>query len=209
VIPLLAPPVAQRSRRLSGLIAIVPLVFAVAACGSKSPDQLADESLAKGIAAYTANQFEAAKTSFNDCLKQVPTHKVCHYDLGLIAQNAGDTTTAENEYRLSISADPNYTPALFNLAILRASLGDSTEAIALYRRYVAILPNDAGAHLNLGLLLIATGDKSNGEKEIATAIQLDPKISVPQSTPAPSTSAEPTSPPSQLPTNKAKPSPSG
>lgn len=208
MIRLSAPPAVRQSRRVGYLVAALAVVLAVAACGGKSEAQLADEALAAGVAAHSSGNIEEAKKQYNLCLKHDATNKVCHYDLGLIAQNAGDTTTAENEYRLSLSAEPNYTPAIFNLAILRAGLGDATEAIGLYRRYIAILPNEAGPHLNLGLLLIATGDKTNGEKEIATAIQLDPKISVPQASPAASPPAAPTSTPSASPTAKAKPSPS-
>jgi tetratricopeptide (TPR) repeat protein len=205
MIRVLTPPAGRPAPRLSGLAAALALVVAVAACGGKTETQLANDALNAGIAAHTSGNIEEAKKQYNECLKHDPTNKVCHYDLGLIAQTAGDATTAENEYRLSLSADPNYTPALFNLAILRAGLNDTTEAIALYRRYVAILPDDAGGHLNLGLLLIAIGDKINGDKEIARAIQLDPKISVPQSSPAPTQSVTPSEGPSQTP----KPSPSG
>jgi tetratricopeptide (TPR) repeat protein len=196
MISVLAPPAARSSRRVGIVVIAFALLVGIAACGGKSETQLANDALNAGIAAHTAGNIEEAKKQYAECLKHDATNKVCHYDLGLIAQTAGDATTAENEYRLSLSTDPNYTPAIFNLAILRASLGDSTEAISLYRKYIALLPNDAGAHLNLGLLLIATGDKANGNKEIAIAIELDPKISVPRSSPpAPSASPRPSATP--------------
>jgi sugar (pentulose or hexulose) kinase len=41
-----------------------------------------------GIAAHTAGNIEEAKKQYNECLKHEITHKVCHYNLGLIAQTA-------------------------------------------------------------------------------------------------------------------------
>src|SRR4051812_16590350 len=92
-----------------GLVACV--LMATSACGGKSPTQLADDALAAGIAAHSAGNTAEAQKQYQECLKQVPTHKVCHYDLGLLAQTGGDVATAEKEYRLSLSSDPNYTPA--------------------------------------------------------------------------------------------------
>jgi tetratricopeptide (TPR) repeat protein len=206
----LTPTAARPLRRLIALVGVLGIVVSVVACGGKSETQLTNDALNAGIAAHTAGNIEEAKKQYNECLKHDATNKICHYDLGLIAHTAGDATTAENEYRLSLSTDPNYTPAIFNLAVLRTSLGDNVEAIDLYRRYIALLAVDAGAHLNLGLILISTGDKANGEKEIATAIKLDPKISVPQSTPSAQPSAESTPSPQPTPESKrsAAPSPS-
>lgn len=172
--------------RTSGLSAVLAIAIAVAACGGKSEGQLADDALNAGIAAHNVNNIAEAQKQYNECLKHEVTHKVCHYNLGLIAQTSGDAVTAENEYRLSLSTDPNYTPAIFNLAILRNALGDTAQAITLNQKYIQLLPNDASGHLNLGLLLIATGDEANGKKEIAAAVALDPTISVPQTSSAPS-----------------------
>jgi tetratricopeptide (TPR) repeat protein len=202
---LTAPP-ARPSRRLIALAAVMTFVMTVAACGGKTETQLANDALNAGIAAHTAGNIEEAKKQYNECLKHDITNKICHYDLGLIAQTAGDAATAENEYRLSLSTDPNYTPALFNLAILRTGLGDTAEAITLYQKYDQLLPNDAGGHLNLGLLLIQTGDKTNGEQEIATAIKLDPTISVPQASPSATHSAAPSAAPTAAPSSAPSPS---
>jgi tetratricopeptide (TPR) repeat protein len=184
------PAAAPRSHRVGTLVAGLALVVAVAACGGKTEMQLANDALNAGLAASAAGNTEEAKRQYNECLKHDVTNVACHYDLGVIAQLAGDPTTAENQYRLALSTDPNYTPALFNLAILRTGLGDTAEALGLYRKYVTLLPDKADGHLNLGLLLIATGDKSNGDKEIAAAIKIDPTISIPQSSPSPAAPSE-------------------
>lgn len=181
-------------RRRFGPTAMTLLVLLVAACGGKSPSQLAQDALNAGIAAHSAGNLAEAQRQYQECLKQEVTNKICHYNLGLVAQTNGDLVTAENEYRLSLSIDPNYTPSLFNLAIVRTNAGDVTEALGLYQKYVQLKPDDAGGHLNLGLLLVQKGDVAAGQKEIEAAIALDPTISVPQpsTTPSAPPSAEPT-----------------
>ena len=171
----------------------VALMLVVAACGGKSPAQLAQDALNAGIAAHSAGNLPEAQRQYQECLKHEVTNKICHYNLGLVAQTNGDLVTAENEYRLSLSTDPNYTPSLFNLAIVRTAAGDVTEAIALYTKYTQLKPDDAGGHLNLGLLLIQNGQADAGQKEIEAAVAIDPTIAVPQpsSTPATSPSASP------------------
>lgn len=184
---------ATRSGKLGPLLmgSFLVLAVAVAACSSKTPAQLASEALNAGLKAHAAGNLDEASKQYKECLKQEPSNKYCNYNLGLIAQTQGRMVEAENYYRLSLATDPNYPPAIFNLAIVRTKAGAPQDAIALYRQYVQLKPNEAGGHLNLGLLLIATGDKVEGDKEIAKATALDPKIQVPASSPAASASGKP------------------
>ena len=93
-----------------------------------------------------------------------PANKFAHYNLGLIAQTAGDDAKAESDYRLAIAVDPNYAPALYNLAILRDKAGAKDEAIDLYTRATKADPKFATAFLNLGLLLFETGKTAEAER---------------------------------------------
>ncbi len=137
---------------------------------------------------------------YQECLKHEVTNKFCHYNLGLLAQTAGDNTTAENEYRLSLSTDPDYAPSIFNLAIIRTGADDMSEAISLYTKYTQLRPDEAGGHLNLGLVMIQAGQTEAGQKEIEIAVALDPTIAVPPTSPTPSAA------PSAAPTESVEPS---
>lgn len=41
-----------------------------------------------------------------------------HYNLGVIAEAAGDTATAATEYDNALATDPAFAPALFNRGVL-------------------------------------------------------------------------------------------
>lgn len=204
-------------RRTLGLLALVlALAFVAAACGGKSETQLAADELAAGLTSHNAGNLTDATTHYQACLKHEATNKYCLFDLGVISQTQNQTSQAENYYRQALVTDPNYPPAIFNLAILRTGLGDTAGAIALYRQYVQLDPTNAGGHLNLGLLLRATGDQAGAATELAAAIKLNPKLTIPpldssapslNPSPEPSTAAasgEPTAVPSEAPSAAAK-----
>jgi tetratricopeptide (TPR) repeat protein len=168
------------------VIAASLLVVAVAACGGKSETQQANDALAAGVAAHQADNLAEATKQYQLCLTHDPRQKVCLYDLGLIAQTQGQADVAENYYRVSLTADPDYSPSLFNLALIRAAAGDTAGAIALYQHVIAVDVSNAKAHLNLGVLLKKTGDTAGGDSEIAAGLQLDPTLTVPDASAAPS-----------------------
>ena len=161
--PTFDPSAARRTAVTVG--AALVLVASVAACGGKSPEQLANDALAAGVAAHQVGNTEEASRQYTICLQHDPRQKVCLYDLGLIAQTAGKDDVAENYYRVSLATDPDYSPSLFNLALIRAGLGDTAGAIALYRHVTAVDPDNAKAHLNLGILLRQSGDEVGGAQE--------------------------------------------
>jgi Tetratricopeptide repeat len=150
----------------------------------KSEAQLASDALAAGLKAHQAGNLTEAAKDYQECLKHDTTNKYCLFDLGVIAQTQNRPTEAEKDYRLALVTDPNFGPALFNLAIIRTQAGATQEAIGIYQQFVKLNPNDASGHLHLGLLLRATGDTTNGDAEIAKALQLNPKLTVPTSSPS-------------------------
>lgn len=194
---------ATRSGKPGRLLIGSFLILAVAACSSRTPAQLASDALNAGLEAHTAGNLDEASRRYNECLTHEPSNKYCNYNLGVIAQAQDRMVEAENYYRLALATDPNYPPAIFNLAILRTQAGAEADAIALYRQYVVLKPDDAGGHLNLGLLLIASGEEAEGQREIATATELDPEIQIPASsplaTPTPSATAQAFGEPSPTP----------
>lgn len=158
------------------LVALVALL-ALSGCGDDKPTaKKVDETLQRGLAAHVAGDTEKALDLYDDVLEADPGNKFALYNIGLIKQNAGDKAEAERRYRATIAVDPNYGPALFNLAIIRFEAGANDEAIDLYRRVIAINPKDANAHLNLGFALKAVGKQAEGDRELTTAVKLDPAL---------------------------------
>lgn len=191
--------------RVSRLGAVVLIVASLVACGSskKPANTRAEDAVQQGLAAHLAGRTDEALADYRKALKIQPNNPFALYNIGLIAQTRGDMAEAEKNYRAVLAVDPKFTAALFNLAIVRDGAGAPQEAIALYRRALQVSPNDANTHLNLGFALREVGQTAAGDKELATAVRLDPalasrlpKASGPPPTPnaatGPTASASPT-----------------
>jgi len=152
-------------------------VLALSGCGKDKPTAKdVEETRQRALAAQVANDNEKALDLYEDVLKLDPDNKFALYNIGLIKQQAGDKAEAERRYRATLAADPNYGPALYNLAIIRFDAGANDEAIELYRRVIAVEPTNANAHLNLGYALKAVGRQAEGDRELQTAVRLDPAL---------------------------------
>jgi tetratricopeptide (TPR) repeat protein len=180
-------------RRAGQLLLAAVLLAGLAAC-SKTPAQLAIDELNAGLAASAAGQTDQAQAHYMACLKHDSLNQFCIYNLGVIAQQAGRAAEAENNYRLAILIDSGFESAWSNLGILRAQAGSNDEAITIFRQVIKINSKNAFAHLNLGLLLRAKGELVEAQKELATAVALDPTIVVPTFEPSPTLTPHEASP---------------
>ena len=171
---------------------LLTLTLSLAACtagsSTKSDADLAADSLARGLKAHNAGNFDEATKAYFETLFHDPTNKFAYFNLGQIAQTQKKPQIAEGYYRSALEIDAKFGPALFNLAIIRNEAGAKAEAIDLYRRDIAADPNNGAAYFNLGLLLRDTGNVAEANQMFARAQQLDPKLVPPAS---PSTSPRP------------------
>lgn len=156
---------------------------------ASSAAQLLDRALKEQASGKT----DEAKRDYEALVAKDPKNKLGYYNLGLIAQLAGDDGTASSNYAKTLDIDPKYDPALYNLAIVTDKKGDTKGAEALYRRAIASNPKDANAHFNLGLLLQRSGKMREAVAEINKAIALNPSLKRPL--PAMSSVATPTTQP--------------
>lgn len=164
-------------------IVVVATMVATAGCGSGDPGAQPAPSVAAsragaagaldalittGLQQLRTNDHAAATHTFQAALAMDPTDVYANYNLGYLAQDAGDDVGAVHYYAAAITADPSFAPALYNLAILTEG-SDLPAAISLYRRVLATRPNDAGTLLRLGDALRRSGRSQEGLALIAEA----------------------------------------
>ena len=197
----------QRGLSLIGRIAALMLIVTVvaAACDNGSGQNGSGENgsgdaaatLDEALADHVAGRIDEARQGYLDVLDLEPDDSFALYNLGLIAQNESDLTTAQDFYRRSLAVDPDFEAAVFNLAIVEAQLDNPDEAIDLYQQIIEINPENAGAHLNLGFLYLELGKEKKGNNELQRAIKLDPSLSDRIVSPKGAASEEPSSEPSE------------
>jgi len=178
VIRPLRPAIAPRSRIAVCAVVAATLVAVASGCGSSSSGgQKASPGnlLAAALQLQQQGKLNAAKQLYEQVVQAQPDNYYAHYDLGVIAQQAGDDTGALADYGAALTANPKYVPALYNEATIYAKT-DPALAITTYRQVLAIQPVAPTAALNLGLLEFAHGQRQQGLHDLGIAITQDSSL---------------------------------
>ncbi|HTW21238.1 MAG TPA: tetratricopeptide repeat protein [Mycobacteriales bacterium] len=157
---------------------IVALGLTVASCSGSSPAGRTNTTAATLAAALQLQQqgnLDQARQLYLQVIKAQPNNVYAHYDLGVMAQSAGDDTGALADYRAALTANPAYVPALYNEATIYAK-SDSRLAMRTYQRVIALQPVAPTAELNLGLLEIRQGAPHAGIQHLAVAVNEEPAL---------------------------------
>ena len=170
----------RRSRIVAGVAVAVALTLVLGACGGggggeKLTAAQVTATINTALAKMKQGNLDDAKKDLEKVLDTDGANKFAHYNLGYIAQTQGDEGEAEKQYREAVKTDPKFTSALYNLAIV-VTPDDADEAISLYRQAIDSNSKDANSHFNLGLLLRQQGKTAEGNRQIRTAVQLNPGL---------------------------------
>ena|SRR5579863_1622293 len=132
--------------------------------------------LRSGLAQADKNNWSAAKTNFQNVLAISPRNVYANYDLGVIAQNTGNSSQAFTYYDNALAVNANYTPAMYNEAILLET-SEPEQAIAMYQKIVSIDPHASTAYLRMALVQADLGDIAAAKANDAKAVSIDPAFS--------------------------------
>ncbi|MFH1096959.1 MAG: tetratricopeptide repeat protein [Candidatus Desantisbacteria bacterium] len=102
-----------------------------------------------------------------------PSMVTSYNNLGLIYEKQKMYTTAISNYQKSIAIDSSYSKGYENLARVYANLGKINEALPYAKKAIQVSPS-AFNHANLSCLYYKNGQLGEAEKEIRTAIGLEP-----------------------------------
>ena len=163
-------------------VMIGAMTLSFAACStSKGGGTVAQNvTLQKALDDYHAGNVNLAKSEFQTYVKTNPSDKFGWYNLGVIAQYAGNTTESAKDYEKSLALDPHFESALFNYGLLKLTSNDLDTAIDYLGRATVEDGKDANAHWQLGLALAKRGkgkaDNDRSTKELNAALKLDPTL---------------------------------
>jgi len=115
-----------------------------------SPDQLARYQMA--IDKLSQNKLNEAEQLLAALLLEVPRLAGASVNLGLIAQQREDQSSAETYFEQALEANPYQTQALIATAQIYQDNGEFRLAEANLKRALEKKPDNALAHYNLGVL---------------------------------------------------------
>jgi Tfp pilus assembly protein PilF len=179
-------------RTIAGAIAITLLIGTAAACGSDNSSGSSGSTgsaatlLSKALSDYFSGQINVAKGEFQQVVQMDPKNKYGWYNLGVIAQYAGDKKQAADDYNKALELDPQFEPVLYNLGVLRYGASDWQGAVDYLRRATAVNAKDASAWWNLGLALAHwhkdTATDQEAKDALNKALKLNPNLVPPRAT---------------------------
>lgn len=105
-----------------------------------------------GLSHASLGRFDQARQDFEQGLKLDPGNSFCLFNLGYLAQQQGDDTTAIGTYEKVLHADPNFPNALLQLATLRMQSRQFAAAEQLLKRYVRVARNPVTGYYKLAMV---------------------------------------------------------
>ncbi len=115
---------------------------------------------------------EAAKRSFARALEAKPELSQPHFNLGVLAEEAGDAEGARRAYEAAIARAPKHYQAQFNLARLEGALGQKARERALLEQAIASKPDFAVGYFFLGKALMEAGELERAEEAARKGLEL-------------------------------------
>jgi Tfp pilus assembly protein PilF len=127
----------------------------------------------KGIAAFQAGDYPAAKQAFDAALKKTPEDADALYYEGLTAEKMGDKDAAEKFYKGALKRRPDHEAA-GNLSALYDDAQRWDDAILVAKAALARSAGNSALHANLGLAYAGKKDAANATSELDQAVKLSP-----------------------------------
>lgn len=143
--------------------------------GNRSTDEMATLAL-QVVTDSEEDKQRLYALQFLRRLERNPDDAVAHYNLGVVAAQAGDLERAADYYGRAISLDPADPGFRFFLANVRYRQRRFDEALALYGETLQLDPGRVEAHLIRGWLLEQNGDPGAAAAEYRSALARAPEF---------------------------------
>lgn len=126
----------------------------------------------RAISAIKANDFKSAKGALEQALSKNPKNGTASYYMGVVLENLGDKTGAEQRYKDAMTSAPDLIEASINLGALYLDQSKWDDAIAVTQKGLARHSEDPALHANMALALRGKGDKEGAAMEYEKAVKV-------------------------------------
>jgi Tfp pilus assembly protein PilF len=159
----------------SGIYLALVLVAAIfVSWPQRDPALWALDAYSSGWQALETGNLPLAEQKLNLAKRYVPTNAETNFALGNLRLAEGDTETAATLYHATLQFDANHRGALNNLGVLALNARNYDFAENWFRRAERVDPRNSKTHFLLATTFADKGDYVRAEKEVETAIELNP-----------------------------------
>lgn len=127
----------------------------------------------QGITQFQAGNFDAASTTFRQCVDQGLQLDIALRYLGIIQQQQSDHATAITYFYRLTEITPNDPNAWNAVGTCHSNLSQLVEAEQCFHRAIKLAPKLAISYSNLGYVLFQSGEYSTSSKILKKAVKLD------------------------------------
>jgi tetratricopeptide (TPR) repeat protein len=126
--------------------------------------------------AYKAHRLPEAIKAYRLATQEDPSLFEAHYNLGLVATEAGNLTLALTSYKNALAIRPTSLDARYNFALVLKQANFPADAAHEMEKVLATYPNEARAHLALGNLYAQQfGQPAKAREHYLKVLELDPQ----------------------------------
>lgn len=119
-------------------------------------------------------RYEEAARRYRRAIRQDPSYKEAHYNLGLAYHRLEKFDEAVDAYRQAAKLDRSYAEAHNNLGAAYDDKGDIKKAIKAYRKAIDIRPDYTEAHYNLAGVYVRQGKRDRAISELEETLAFAP-----------------------------------
>ncbi len=141
----------------------------------KDPTLWALDTYNSGLQALEAKDFSLARRKLDLAYAYSPENAEINFAQGNLHLATGDVPAAKRFYFGTLRLDPTHAGAYNNLGVLALEEKRWKLAGTFFRHALEYVPNDSKTHYLLARSEVNSGDVVSARREIARAIQLDPR----------------------------------
>ena len=123
---------------------------------------------------HRGGQFNAARSLYEEILREIPDQPVALHLLGVLAAQVGDTAAGVGWIRRAIQVWPHDVTFHINLAYILEGAGRIEEAAEAYREALELAPRDADLHFRHGNTLRLLGLMEPAGLQFEEVLRLEP-----------------------------------
>jgi Flp pilus assembly protein TadD len=141
----------------------------------KDPTLWALDTYNSGLQALEARDFALARRKLDLAYAYSPENAEINFAQGNLHLATGGVAAAKRFYLGALHLDPTHAGAYNNLGVLALQEERWPLAGNFFRHALEYAPNDAKTHFLLARAELKSGDMAGARREVARAIQLDPR----------------------------------
>jgi tetratricopeptide (TPR) repeat protein len=127
--------------------------------------------LDRAVVAIKAKDFRSARAALEQALQKNPKNGAASYYMGVVLENSGDKTGAEQKYKDALQNAPDLVDSAVNLGAIYLDANRWDDAVEVTKKGLLRRADDPALHANMAVALRGKGDKQGAAAHYEQAVK--------------------------------------